>query len=191
MFFPVRPCICCWCAHRYAMGLFDRKELNIVKTKYISPIIRTVLLVSLLCLVQMPEITQVITPTTVAAQGEHIEILSYSLGCGLVPDQTLRVTVLDPNELQPRNEQTEPSRARVRLLLSDGSVIRQSPEFLVPLGGFNFVDFRRADLPVPGDVLTGRVQVLAQVILFVREHQRLSGLSPVSGEIISAITGQT
>jgi len=162
-----------------------------VKPKSVSPIIRTVLVVSLLSLVQMPErITQVITPNIVNAQGDHIEILSYSLGIGLVPDQTLRVTVLDPNRRQQRNEPSEPARARVRLFLADGTLIRQSPEFLIPEGGFNFFDFRRADLPVPGEVLTGRVQVLAKIILFVRDVQP-TGLSPVSGEIINTTTGQT
>jgi len=139
----------------------------------------------------MPErITLGITPNIVNAQGDHIEILSYSLGIGLVPDQTLRISVLDPNQFQSRQEQSEPVRARVTLFLADGTPIRQSPEFLIPLGGFNFVDFRRTDLPVPGDSITGRVQVLAKIILFVRDP-RPTGLSPVSGVIINTTTGQT
>jgi hypothetical protein len=161
-----------------------------VKTKSVSRVIRTVLVVSILCLLQMSvRITQGLSPNTVAAQGDHIEILSYSMGIGLVPDQTLRITVLDPNQLQ-REDVQEPARARITLFLADGSPIRQSPELLIPEGGFNFVDFRRTDLPVPGDSLTGRVQVLAKVMLFVRDP-RPTGLSPVSGEIINATTGQT
>jgi len=162
-----------------------------VKTKTTSRITVIVGVIAILCLLQLRDrTTQVITASTVAAQGDHIEILSYSLGVGLAPDQTFRITVLGPNQRPPRNEQSEPARARVRLFLADGTTISQSPEFLIPEGEFNFVDFRRADLPVPGDSLTGRVQVLAQVILFVRDHNRLA-LSPVSGEIINAITGQT
>ena len=162
-----------------------------MKAKSVSLITGTVLALSLLSPVKMPgRLSQVMTPSIAAAAPEdHIELLSYSLGLGLAPDQTLRITVLDPNGRQPRHS-SEPARARVKLFLADGTLILESPEVLIPEGGFTFVDFRRVDLPVPGDSLTGRVQVLAQVILFVRDVHRVQS-SPVSGEIISTPTGQT
>jgi len=143
-----------------------------------------------LCLFQMPsKIARGITTVGAQTHGKEIDVLSWDFGVGLVRGQTLRITVSDPNQL-PANSQAEPTRARVRLLLPDGRTIRESPEFVIPQGGFHFVDFSRADLPVSGDSLTGRVQVLAQGTLFIRHGQAL-GSSPVSGEVINEITGET
>ena len=159
-----------------------------------KPAVRIIGLASVLlflCTFQPSDrITTAITPDAFAAQLDHIEILSYQMGIGLIPNQTLRVTVFDPNQLRPRDEQREPVRARIRLLLADGTLIRQSVDFLIPEGGFSFIDFRRIDLPVSGDSLTGRVQVLAKAFLFVRDP-RASDLSLVSAEIIDATTGKT
>lgn len=144
-----------------------------------------------LCLFQMPsQIARGIT-TVVSAQPAHeLEILSFQWGIGLVRGQTLRITVFDPNRLRATKTGAVLTRARIRLLLADGSVIRESPEFVIPEGGFHFVDFSRADLPVPGDSLTGRVQVLAEGTLVIRNGQGL-GSSPFSGELINEITGET
>jgi hypothetical protein len=139
----------------------------------------------------MPDrITRGIQPAIVSAQKDHIEVMSFQWGVGLIRNETLRVTVSDPNQLPTTNEPVEPVRARVTLFKEDGSPIRETIEFTIPRGGFTFVDFQRADLPVPGDSLTGRLQVMAKVILWVRDA-RVSGLSPVSGEIINDSTGQT
>jgi hypothetical protein len=163
----------------------------LVKNKPAVRIIGLFSMLSFFCTVQLSDrITTAITPNTFAAQLDHIEVLSYQMGIGLIPGQSLRITVFDPNRLQPSNTPGEPARARVKLFLADGTLIRQSPAFLIPEGGFNFVEFQRPDIPLPGDALTGRVQILAKAFLSVR-NPGASDLSLVSAEVIDATTGKT
>jgi hypothetical protein len=124
------------------------------------------------------------------AQKDHLEVLSFHWVVGMIPNQTLRVTVCDPNQTPPANERGDPVRARVRLLLADGSLIREIPALTIPPGGFSFVDLHRAELALSGESPTGRVQVRAEVFLFIR-GSRDTGALPVSGEIINDSTGQT
>lgn len=162
-----------------------------MKDKPAVRIIGLASMLSFLCTIQLSDrITTATAPNTFAAQLDHIEILSYQMGCGLIRGQSLRITVFDPNRLQRSSAQGEPARARLKLFLADGTLIRQSAEFLIPEGGFNFVQFQRPDIPVPGDALTGRVQILAKAFLSVR-NPLASELSLVSGEVIDATTGKT
>src|SRR5262249_24065675 len=125
----------------------------------------------------------------------HISIMNF----GLIPGEMARITIV--NETGPETSGPgEPISGHVKIFDSAGNQIYHSPEVDIPAGSFRAIDVDREQLSLPGDSVTGRVQVLGQMILFVREHQRfpeLGSTTPfvggrhVSLEIIKKSTGET
>jgi hypothetical protein len=113
---------------------------------------------------------------------EQIELLS--VGWGMTPGQKTRITVVNDIRQGGSGVGDGPLNWQVSALDADGNQIFQSPELVVPVGGFRYVDVQPSDLPMPSETLTGRKQVRWKVILFVRETQ----LDPplVSAELIDS-----
>lgn len=52
---------------------------------------------------------------------------------------------------------------QVRLLDASGNAVSETRQLTVPPGGFAVVNFKRTDVNLPGDSLTGRVETTAEV----------------------------
>ena len=125
----------------------------------------------------------------------HISIMNF----GLVRGEVARITVVNENSPEISGP-GEPISGHVKVFDSAGNQIYQSPEVDIPAGSFRSIEVDREQLSLPGDLVTGRVQVLGKMILFVREHLRRADLASttpfvggrhVSLEIINKSTGQT
>jgi len=128
-----------------------------------------------LCFTQLPTRAR-------QSSGGEIELQSFSLG--LVHGQKARITV--------SNDDDDAARAiQVTLRISDsnGNQLAQR-EVVIPPGGFRSMDVDRDDISLPGESPTGRLQMLVDVSLFVRDA-RPSGFSPATAELIDNSTGQT
>lgn len=110
---------------------------------------------------------------------------------GLARGQTVRFTVLNQNG--PQSGDREHGRVRVRLFDANGNVISQSAELVIPFGEFRSIDFNRDGISLPGEALTGRLQVRAETEVrspkFVQVDGRVS--FPASVEIVDNSTGAT
>ncbi|HEV2664253.1 MAG TPA: H-X9-DG-CTERM domain-containing protein [Blastocatellia bacterium] len=126
------------------------------------------------------------------AGGSGNDILVSGFGndilMGIVPGQTLRVTLFNPpasgSEAQP-----EPVSGHVKVFDGSGNLIAQSPEQVIPPGEFRLFDFNRDALPLRGEPGANRAQARIKPF-FKFESERLS---PVLGsfEIVDASTGRT
>lgn len=112
---------------------------------------------------------------------------------GLIPGQTLRVSVANPNVAAPAVGQGESIRAQVQLYDARGNLIAQSAEMTIPAGQFHSFDFNRNAIPLAGELGTGRVQTRAQVRyrpFQLLDRTRAIG-HPASIELIDNSTGRT
>jgi hypothetical protein len=107
---------------------------------------------------------------------------------GIVPGQTLRVTLFNPpasgSEASP-----EPVSGHVKIFDGLSGQIAQSPEKVIPPGEFRSFDFNRDALPLPGEPGTNRAQVRIKPF-FNFESGRLSPVL-ASFEIVDASSGRT
>ena len=112
--------------------------------------------------------------------GGEIELQSFSLG--LVHGQKARITVSNDDS---------PWAIQVTLSVwdSNGNPLAQR-EVVIPPDGFRSMDVDRDDISLPGESPTGRLQMLVDVSLFVRDA-RPSGFSPATAELIDNSTGKT
>lgn len=109
----------------------------------------------------------------VGAQGQTVTGSSFRVNSqnavvGLVPGQTLRVSV--PGLEQPEEDSADgPQRvklvARAKVFDGRGGVIYQTPEADIPAGGFHSFDINRADIAVAGEPRTGRLQVRVEIVI--------------------------
>jgi prepilin-type processing-associated H-X9-DG protein len=106
---------------------------------------------------------------------------------GMVPGQTLRVTLLNPpSEAQAQSTEID---AQVKVFDGSGRLIEQGVESLIPPGEFRSFDFDRSALPVAGEPGTDRAQVRLKPFFNFRSG-RLSRVL-VSYELVDNSTGQT
>jgi hypothetical protein len=107
---------------------------------------------------------------------------------GIVPGQTLRVTLFNPPASESET-QGEPVSGHVKVFDGSGNLIAQSPEQVIPPGEFRSFDFNRGALPLRGEPGTNRAQVRIKPFLNFESGR----LSPVlaSFEIVDASTGRT
>ena len=87
-----------------------------------------------------------------------------SASVGLVPEQALRVTVLDPFPPAPDGD-----GRKYKMLFAftirdiDGRVVARTDGIGLDPGVFQSFDFTRVDLPLAGEPGTGRVQVRCEI----------------------------
>jgi prepilin-type processing-associated H-X9-DG protein len=115
---------------------------------------------------------------------------------GLVPGQTLRVTLFNPlssgsvaGSVAGSEAQGEPISGHVKVFDGSGNLIAQSPEQVIPPGEFRSFDFNRNALPLRGEPGTNRAQARIKPF-FKFESERLSPVL-ASFEIVDAGTGRT
>jgi len=79
---------------------------------------------------------------------------------GIAREQTLRLKFLT---LRPNREfDGEPTLVQVRLLDAAGNAVSETRQITLPPEGFGLIDFKRSDVALPGDSLTGRVETIAE-----------------------------
>jgi hypothetical protein len=115
---------------------------------------------------------------------------------GMVPGQTLRVTLINPPPFrsEPGSEagseaEPEPANGHVKIFDVHGNLIAQSAELVIPAGEFRSFDFDRDQLGLPGEPGTNRVQARIKPF-FSFSSERLSPVL-VSFEIVDNSTGKT
>jgi hypothetical protein len=78
----------------------------------------------------------------------------------LTPAQTLRISVANPPEQAPLGQ---PVTFTATIYTSNGSVIARSDEVTLAPGEFHSFDFKRSDLPLAGELGTGRLTVRSEI----------------------------
>lgn len=107
-------------------------------------------------------LTLCIPQAQIRAQG----MTSYSVifpSVGLVPGQSLRLTLFNPNGTPVRAQAQYHHSGGILVGLGDGSVRFVSP------GVSHSFDINRYDIPLPGDERTGRIQMLPSLSLTFSE----------------------
>jgi len=114
---------------------------------------------------------------------------------GMVPGQTLRFNVFN-SLTQPASQDAPLQRVGSRLLIikADSSYIHVGDEVTIPAGEFRSFDFNRSSVNVPGEPVTGRVQVRVVVegtFTLTFSGQTTTVPLSTSWELIDNATGQT
>ena len=128
---------------------------------------------------------------------DGVVILFESLPGGLVRGETLRISVLNPQEKGAGAGDGRKYKMLVAAVILDarGDRIAHRPETEVPASEFRSFDFSRDELPLAGEPGTGRLQVRAQIryrlFSIVDRTQIRSGEFPVAFEVIDDSTGKT
>lgn len=134
-----------------------------------------------------------IPPSQSGGDGDDIIISGFGndIMMGIVPGQTLRVTVSDPN-LPDQSGHPTGYKALVCVFIADGKQIARSEEIAIPAGGFHSFNFGRNALPLAGEPGTGRLQLRATLFITRQQASRDSApLFPSSLEIVDNSTGRT
>lgn len=101
-----------------------------------------------------------------APQSTHIDLYqNIWINPGLARGQTMRYTWTNQNDPELEDREFEPLRIRVRLLAADRSLIAQTEAPAVGVGQFQFFDFNRDGISLPGEALTGRLQTRLEVMV--------------------------
>jgi len=122
-----------------------------------------------------------------AQTGQHIELLSYSLG--IIQGQTARVTITLRRLANPKL-QDQPIIARFQLIDTEGEVVAESSEIKVLPGQTRSWDQARSALPAsrePGERLQVRIRILVTTLSADLDR---SSIMPTA-EVIDTITGRT
>jgi hypothetical protein len=94
---------------------------------------------------------------------EHVDLYkNIWVNPGLARGQTLRYTWANLNDPETRKREFEPVSIRVRLLTGNGSLIAEQEVPTVGAGKFQFFDFNRDSISLPGESPTGRLQTLLE-----------------------------
>ena len=113
---------------------------------------------------------------------------------GIVPGQTLRVTLSNPPSFGPKARRN-PVIGRVKFFDGSGNLIAQSDESVIPPGEFRSFDLDRDALSLPGESGTGRLQARASWSLVTRDasthRANASGRVAASFELMDNLTGKT
>jgi prepilin-type processing-associated H-X9-DG protein len=107
-------------------------------------------------------LTLCILQAQIRAQGMTSYIVIFP-SVGLVPGQSLRLTLFNPNGTPVRAQARSHHSGGVNVCFGDGSV-----RFIQPGAFYSFV-ITRYDIPLPGDERTGRIQMLPSVSLTFSE----------------------
>jgi hypothetical protein len=155
---------------------------------------RAALALVALGLVQLPPAGVAHSRTTTTAlpadpQDEGILTGTLSLLGGLALGQSIRFTVFNPGEPDPRLS-SGPLRARVTLFDAEGRLIVESQEAEIAAGAFRSFDFDRRDIALPGEQGTGRLQVRGTIRVEVRREARGHPIAAAM-EVVDHDTGRT
>jgi hypothetical protein len=134
--------------------------------------------------------------TTASGRGGGTDVLVGSdardVLMGIVPGQTLRVTIFNPPSLESGkgSESNPPSASgHVKIFDNSGSLLKQSDDVVIQSGEFRSFDFDRDALASPGEPSTNRKQVRVQPF-FEFSPGRLRRVL-ASFEIVNNSTGKT
>jgi hypothetical protein len=113
---------------------------------------------------------------------------------GIVPGQTLRITLLNPPSSGSEAGRQPTANGHVMIFSNAGILLAQSGNLVIPSGEFRSFDFNRNALSLPGEPGTGRLQVRAVVegtftLTFTGQTTRVP-LS-ASWELVDNSTGRT
>jgi hypothetical protein len=128
-------------------------------------------------------VAEMIPSTSGSGEGATRDILM-----GIVPGQTLRVTLFNPPNSESQT-QGEPVSGHVKVFDGAGNLIAQSPEQVIQPGKFRSFDFNRNTLPIRGETGSNRAQIRIKPF-FAFESERLSRVL-ASFEVIDNNTGKT
>jgi hypothetical protein len=113
---------------------------------------------------------------------------------GLVPGQTLRLTLSNPPSFGSKAER-DSVIGRVKFFDESGNLIAQSDESLIPPGESRSFELNRDALSLPGETGTGRLQTRGSFSLIVRSASALRANSSrrvaASFELVDNLTGKT
>lgn len=104
------------------------------------------------------------SPARGQAHTRQVTVIQDMVSVGIVPGQTLRITVLNPEDSGAS------FRGHIKIFDGSGTLLFQTPDAEIAPGEFHPFDVDRADIALPGEVRTGRYQV----------HARLTGLRSAS-----------
>jgi len=134
-------------------------------------------------------ITQPIDPNVISPQStsrDGLVILSSSLP-GIARGQTLSLKFFN---LQVDGESDgQPIPVQVRLLDAAGNPVSESRQITIPPGGFAVINFKRTDVDLPGDSLTGRVETSA--VFRTTQLWGLRARGRLMYEVFDDLTGKT
>jgi hypothetical protein len=110
---------------------------------------------------------------------------------GLGRGQTLRYTWVNLSDPDPRRGEFERLSLQVTLFTAEGRVIAQAEAPAVEAGKFQFFDFNRDEIKLPGEPDTGRLQVRLEAKV-IRTGNFIADVSyEHTVEIIDTLTGHT
>jgi hypothetical protein len=168
--------------------------------RHISIIRLAALALLALCIVQ-PQVhghPTVINAGASQSFGEQITFTATISTIGLAPGQKLRYTWANLNDPDPLKREFEPLRILVRLLAADGGVIAQTETAAVDAEEFQFWDFDRDQISLPGEAGTGRLQSRLEVTVTGQTLRSVTDLKQVilktfaaSVEVIDNSSGRT
>lgn len=107
---------------------------------------------------------------------------------GIVPGQTLRVTLFNPPSFESTTQQN-PANGHIKVFDKRGALLAQSDEAVIPSDEFRSFDFNRDAIASPGERGTNRQQVRAKPF-YEFTSKRLSRVL-ASFEIVDNRTGET
>jgi hypothetical protein len=108
------------------------------------------------------QVVQPVDPNINPAQSTSQDgvVILYSSLPGIARGQTLSLRFSNP---LTDGESSQPLPVQITLLDAAGNAVSQSREVTVMPGEFALINFKRTDINVPGDSLTGRVETSAKV----------------------------
>jgi hypothetical protein len=121
------------------------------------------------------------------AQAQHVRVFDGITFASVVPGQMLRFSVFNPNT-------QEEGSVRVQVLICDeqGKTLVRTEQVELPPGESRSFEFRREDLPTPGDPRTGSAFSVASVqVLLGDSSARSPSQFPASMQLVDKGTGQT
>jgi hypothetical protein len=136
-----------------------------------------------LCFSQVPARAQEVEQT------RQITIVQDMVVVGLVPGQTLSITLSNPED------SGAPVSGHVKILDAGRGLVFETPEVEIAPGEFHSFQIDRANIALPGDPRTGRFQVAARLttirqVNLARSRARIDKL-PSTIELIDNATGKT
>lgn len=134
-----------------------------------------------LCFAQIPAQAQ--------EQTRQITVIQDMVTVGLVPGQTLSITLSNPED------SGAPVSGHVKILDAQGTLVFETPEAEIAPGQFHSFEIDRANIALTGDPRTGRFQVAARLttirrVNLARSRARIDKL-PSTIELIDNATGKT
>jgi len=129
------------------------------------------------------------SPTQAQEQTRQITIIQDLVTVGLVPGQTLSITVSN------HEDSGATCNCHIKVFDGRGGLVFQTPEAVIAPGEFHSFNIDRADISLPGDPRTGRFEVAARLdeirsASVERSKARIDKL-PTTIQLIDNPTGKT